>query len=112
MTPQDLFNIDPEIDIYSYMQNEDRMSKHCNNDYSNDGIFPWVRKGVDGVTLDAPTQKCSTNIKCGNSGDDFIEDDEYSCSEDDLGCDNTNSGTSGGDDDFFDEFQQEDKDNN
>ncbi|KAL3510063.1 hypothetical protein ACH5RR_029464, partial [Cinchona calisaya] len=44
MTPRDLFNIDPEIDIYSDMQNEDGLSKNCNNDYSDDGIFPWFRE--------------------------------------------------------------------
>ncbi|KAL3504127.1 hypothetical protein ACH5RR_033968 [Cinchona calisaya] len=100
MTPSDLFNIDLEIDMYSNMQNEGGLSKHCNNDYGDDGIFPWVRKGVDGITLDVPTPKSSTNIiECGNDGDDFIEDDDYSSFEDDLGCDNTNGNTSGNDDD-------------
>ncbi|KAL3529161.1 hypothetical protein ACH5RR_008483 [Cinchona calisaya] len=70
-----------KIDIYSDIQNEDGLSKHCNNDYSDDGIFTWVR-----------------------------EDDDYSSSEDDLGYDNKNGDTSGDDDDFFDEFQQGDED--
>ncbi|KAL3533580.1 hypothetical protein ACH5RR_007101 [Cinchona calisaya] len=74
------------------MQNKDGLSKHCNNDYSDDEIFTWVREGVDGVTLNVPTPKSSMNIiQCGFGGDDFIEDDEYSSSEDDLGCDNTHA---------------------
>ncbi|KAL3520553.1 hypothetical protein ACH5RR_018702 [Cinchona calisaya] len=110
MTLRDLFNIDLEIYIYAEMQNEDVLLKHCNNYYSDDGIFPWIRESVDGVTLDVPTPKSSTHII--ESGDDFIEDDEYSSYEDDLGCDNTNGDISGDDEDFFDEFQQGDKDDN
>ncbi|KAL3498475.1 hypothetical protein ACH5RR_041207 [Cinchona calisaya] len=67
MTPRDLFNIDLEIDIYAEIQNEDRLLKHCNNDYIDDGIFPWLREGVYGVTLDAPTPKSSTHIIEGTS---------------------------------------------
>ncbi|KAL3537852.1 hypothetical protein ACH5RR_001218 [Cinchona calisaya] len=72
-----------------------------------------VKEGVDRVTLDALTPKSSTNIiEYGDDGDDFIEDDDYFSSEDDLRSDNTNGDTSGDDDDFIDKFQQGDEDDN
>ncbi|KAL3537419.1 hypothetical protein ACH5RR_000785 [Cinchona calisaya] len=112
ITPRDLFNIDPKIDINVEMQNKDGLSKHCNDDYSDYGIFPWVREGVDGDKLDALTPKSSTHIiESGDSGDDFIEDDEYFSYKDNLGYDNRNGDTRD-DDDFFDEFHQGNEDDN
>lgn len=106
MTPRDLFNVDPEVNVTEDFEDY-YVDQRQNNEEGDIDDMPWVREDIEGLIINASTTMVRENIHPTGEIDITDPNDEVSTSDEDDEIEESNSDSSAGandDDDFFEEF--------